>query len=107
MYILCFAQKDVLRGGFGPLQSGAKGANTEMWICCGGYAYILSMGRDCVSAVNTHSTTFFCAPRRWTAIGVGADRHHPARGPLSYARGPLPTKRRAVFCTARPFLYRM
>ena len=35
MYILCFAQKDVLRGDFGPLQKYPKGANTEtgnaMW----------------------------------------------------------------------------
>jgi hypothetical protein len=31
MYILCFAQKDVLRGGFGPLQSGRKGVKTETW----------------------------------------------------------------------------
>jgi hypothetical protein len=33
MYILCFAQKDVLKGDFGPLQSGAKGVILKMWIC--------------------------------------------------------------------------
>ena len=31
MYILCFAQKDVLRGDFRPLQKWPKGVNTEMW----------------------------------------------------------------------------
>ena len=35
MYILCFAQKDVLRGGFGPSQSGCKGVISEIGLCCG------------------------------------------------------------------------
>jgi hypothetical protein len=91
MYILCFAQKDRLRGDFGPLQSGRKGVISKIGLCCGGYAYILSMGKDCVRVENTHSYKTFCAARRWTAIGVGAVRHHPATAPLSTARGPIPT----------------
>lgn len=91
MYILCFAQKDRLRGDFGPLQSGRKGVISKMWLCCGGYAYILSMGKDSVRVENTHSFAFFLPPRRWTAIGVGAGHHQTAIGSLSTARGPIPT----------------
>jgi hypothetical protein len=36
MYILCFAQKDVLRGGFGPSQSGAKGLFRKLDCVVGG-----------------------------------------------------------------------
>ena len=69
------------------------------------YVYILSMRRDCVSVENTHSTKIFLHARRWTAIGVGALRAHTAIDPLSPARDPTSTKRRAVFFTARLFLY--
>jgi hypothetical protein len=55
MYILCFDQKSRLRGDFGSLQSGPKGVISEIgdafWRQ--GYAYILSMGRDCVRVENT------------------------------------------------------
>jgi hypothetical protein len=91
MYIFCFAQKDVLRGDFGPLQSGRKGVISKMWLCCGGYAYILSMGKDRVCVENTHSAQIFLPPRRWTAIGVGAVRHQTAIGPLSNASAPRTT----------------
>jgi hypothetical protein len=91
MYILCFAQKDRLRGDFGPLQSGCKGGILKIGLCCGGYAYILSMGRDCVRVENTHSYKIFLPPRRWTAIGVGAVRHQTAIGPLSNASAPRTT----------------
>lgn len=69
------------------------------------YVYILSMRRGCVSVENTHSTKIFLPARRWTAIGVGAYRDHIAIDTLSTARDPTSTKRRAVFFTARLFLY--
>ena len=69
------------------------------------YVYILSMVERCVSAVNTHSTKIFLPHRRWTAIGMGAVRDWIAIDPLSPARDPISTKRRAVFFTARLFLY--
>jgi hypothetical protein len=65
------------------------------------------MGKDCVSVENTYSTKIFLRARRWTAIGVGAYRDHTAIDPLSTARDPTSTKRRAVFFTARLFLYHM
>jgi hypothetical protein len=93
MYILCFAQKDRLRGDFGPLQSGRKGVISKIGLCYGGYAYILSMGRDCVRVENTHSFAFFFATpsmdRNWRGSAPQSDRHHPATAPLSSARGPL------------------
>lgn len=123
----------MLRGDFGPLQSEAKGVISKMWNAMWGkrrtnvgtdgddggnvygqrsvdrnvivYVYILSMRRDCVSVESTHSTKIFLRARRWTAIGVGAYRDHPAIDPLSTARDPTSTKRRAVFFTARLFLY--
>jgi hypothetical protein len=82
MYILCFAQKDRLRGDFGPLQSRHKGVISKIGLHCGGYAYILSMGKDRVRVENTHSFAFFLPPRRWTAIGVGALRDQTATTPL-------------------------
>ena len=69
------------------------------------YVYILSMRRDCVFVENTHSAKLFLPPRRWTAIGVGAVRYWIAIDPLSPACDPTSTKRRAVFFTARLFLY--
>ena len=50
-----------------------------------GYAYILSGRRDRIFVENIHSFAFFCARRRWTAIGVGAIRYNTARAPLSTA----------------------
>jgi len=43
-----------------------------------------------VFAVKIH-TAFLCptTPHRWTAIGMGADRDHPAIGTLSIAIDPL------------------
>lgn len=55
----------------------------------GVYAYIRSMGRDRVSVENTHIFFATTTPRRWTAIGMGADRHQTAIGSLSTAGVPL------------------
>ena len=123
----------MLRGDFRALQRGAKGVILKTWNAMwdkrrtnvgtdgddGGnvygqrsvdgnvivYVYILSMVKRCVSAVNIHSTKIFLPARRWTAIGVGAYRNHTAIDPLSTAIDPRSTKRRAVFFTARLFLY--
>jgi hypothetical protein len=70
-----------------------------------GYAYILSGCRDRIRVENIHSFAFFCARRRWTAIGVGAFRAHPAIGSLSPAIVSISTtflynaQGRAPFCT--------
>ena len=48
-----------------------------------GYAYILSGRRDRIRVKNTPGALFFCARRRWTAIGVGAIRYNTAHAPLS------------------------
>ena len=90
-YILCLYKKDRLRGDFGPLQSRHKGVISKIGLHCGGYAYILSMGKGSVRVENTHSFAFFLPPRRWTAIGVGAVRHQTAIGPLSNASAPRTT----------------
>ena len=123
----------MLREDFGTLQKWRKGANTKTWNVMWGkrrtnvgtdgddggnvygqrsvdgnvivYVYILSMVKRCLSGKNTHSTKIFLRARRWTAIGVGAYRDHTAIDPLSTARDPTSTKRRAVFFTARLFLY--
>ena len=50
-----------------------------------GYAYILSGRKDRICGENIYSFAFFCARRRWTAIGVGAIRYNTARGALSTA----------------------
>lgn len=55
------------------------------------YVYILSMVERCLSGENTHSTKIFLPARRWTAIGVGALRDHPAIDPLSTAIDPRST----------------
>jgi len=56
---------------------------------CGVYAYIPSMGRDRISVEHTHLFFATTTPRRWIAIGMGADRHQTAIGSLSTASVPL------------------
>jgi len=53
MYILCFDQKNCLKGDFGILQSYYEGVKSEIGIMRWGYAYILSMGKDGVRVENT------------------------------------------------------
>lgn len=91
MYILCFDQKNLLRGSFEALQRWRKGVSLKIGITFWSqiYAYILSMGKDCVSVVNTYRYTPFCAARRWTANGMGAVRNQTAIDPLSSARDPI------------------
>jgi hypothetical protein len=73
-------QKIVLKEILGFYNVGAKGLFRKL-----GYAYILSGCRDRICVENIHSFAFFCARRRWTAIGVGAIRYNTARAPLSTA----------------------
>ena len=56
---------------------------------CGGERIYASMRRDRVFVENTYSYAFFCAAHRWTAIGVGAVRHHTAIGALATDIGPI------------------
>jgi len=60
---------------------GAKGLFWNL-----GYAYILSGRKDRICVENIHSFAFFCARRRWTAIGMGAFRARPAIDPLAPAK---------------------
>ena len=58
----------------------------------GVYAYIRSMGRDRVSVEHTRLFFATTTPRRWIAIGMGADRYQTAIGSLSTAGVPIPLK---------------
>jgi hypothetical protein len=93
-------QKIVLKEILEFYKVGAKGLFWNL-----GYAYILSGRKDRICVENIHSFAFFCARRRWTAIGVGALRAHTAIGSLSPAIVSIPTtflynaQGRAPFCT--------
>ena len=89
-------QKIVLKVVLGLCKVGAKGLFWNL-----GYAYILSGRRDYVSVMNTSGFLYDTAPRRWTAIGVGAIRAHPAIGSLSTASVPIPI---AFLYNARVFV---
>lgn len=52
------------------------------------YVYILSMARDRVRVENIPYNPGTYMARRWTAIGMGADRDQTAIGPLSSAGDP-------------------
>jgi hypothetical protein len=77
-------QKIVLKEILGFCKVGIKGVKWKR-----GYAYILSGRRDRICVENTTGALFFCARRRWTAIGMGAIRAHPAIGSLSTAGVPI------------------
>jgi hypothetical protein len=76
-------QKVVLKVVLGLYKVGTKWL---FWNC--GYAYILSGRRDRISVMNTSGFLCDTAPRRWTAIGVGAIRYQTAIGALSTASVP-------------------
>jgi hypothetical protein len=79
-------QKVVLKVVSGLCKAGTKGLFWNL-----GYAYILSGRRDRISVMNTSGFLCDTAPRRWTAIGVGAIRYQTAIGALSTASVPIPT----------------
>jgi len=85
-------QKGVLKEILGLYKGGAKGVKWKR-----GYAYILSGRRDRISVENTPGAFFFCARRRWTAIGMGSDRARPAIDPLATTNFRLSS----LFCTTR------
>jgi hypothetical protein len=74
-------QKIVLKEILGFYKVGVKGVKWKR-----GYAYILSGRRDRICVENTTGAFFFCARRRWTAIGMGAFRARPAIDPLAPAK---------------------
>jgi hypothetical protein len=85
-YILLSTQKGVLEKILGDWQVGAKWVKWKR-----GYAYILSGRRDRMSVECTCLFFISTTPRRWTAIGMGALRDHPAIGPLATASDPRST----------------
>jgi hypothetical protein len=74
-------QKIVLKEILGFYKVGVNGVKWKR-----GYAYILSGRRDRIRVENTPGALFFCACRRWTAIGMGSDRARPAIDPLATAK---------------------
>jgi hypothetical protein len=81
MYILCRDKKIVLKEILGFYKVGVKGVKWKR-----GYAYILSGRKDRCRVENTPGTSFFCARRRWTAIGMGSSRARPDIDPLATAK---------------------
>ena len=83
MYILCFDQKNRLRGDFGVLQNGPKGVISEIGV----YVYILSMGKGYCRVENTSS--FFYADhapsmdRNWHGSSPRSIRARTAIAPIS------------------------
>ena len=57
-----------------------------------------SITKSRVFVENTPSYAFFCAARRWTAIGVGAYRHRPAIDPLTTDSGALAQSPFTLWC---------
>ena len=74
-------QKIVLKEILGFCKVGINGVKWKR-----GYAYILSGRKDRCRVENTTGALFFCARRRWTAIGMGSDRARPAIDPLATAK---------------------
>ena len=67
-----------------------KGLFRILYFNCGVYAYILSMVRDRLRAENTSHFSGTYTGRRWTAIGMGADRDHTAIGALAIVNNLIP-----------------